>query len=129
MPVVRNVEGRAVAVKVLVVPFNIKSYPCFAQVVALQPNTESMYGGLAEPIAFRSAGYVGFAARKLVDELDMVCKAEMAADSLAFKRARSKFGIAIAANNAIMATTIMISTRVNPFLFNILSSLFGTCLM
>src|SRR5437667_8879925 len=34
--------------------------------------------------------------------------------SWAFSRALTKFGIAIAANNPMMATTIMISTRVKP---------------
>src|SRR5438552_17001809 len=38
--------------------------------------------------------------------------------SWALSRAFTKFGIAIAASNPMMATTIMISTRVNPaFLF------------
>src|SRR5512141_2122690 len=35
-------------------------------------------------------------------------------------RARTKFGIAMAANKPMIATTIMISTRVNPDLFEVL---------
>jgi hypothetical protein len=44
----------------------------------------------------------------------MVFKVACAADSLAVILARSKFGIAIAANKAMIATTIIISTRVKP---------------
>src|ERR1051326_8112486 len=40
--------------------------------------------------------------------------------SWAFSRAFTKFGIAIAANNPMMATTIMISTRVKPDLLFVL---------
>jgi hypothetical protein len=38
----------------------------------------------------------------------------MTAPSWAISRERAIFGIAIAANNPMMATTIMISTSVNP---------------
>jgi len=77
-----------------------------------------MYGGTAPLSAARVAGYAGgvCAERKLSQAVEMVLIAAIAAASLALWRARSKFGIAIAANRDMIATTIMISTSVKPCL-------------
>jgi hypothetical protein len=68
----------------------------------------------------RAAKFRGYAApteRKLIAAAEIVLKAEAAAASLALSLARNRLGMAIAANKAIIATTIMISTSVKPLFF------------
>jgi hypothetical protein len=47
--------------------------------------------------------------------VEIVRKVAWAADLFAVSLARIRLGIAIAANNAMIATTIIISTKVKPF--------------
>jgi hypothetical protein len=61
-----------------------------------------------------SAGYALFTDRNISSELTSARIFPTAADSFAVVRPRSTFGMAIAASKALIATTIMISTSVNP---------------
>jgi len=56
--------------------------------------------------------------------VDIVLNVALAFASLAATLGLNKFGMAMAANKAIIATTIMISTNVKPFLFILITSFF-----
>ena len=72
-----------------------------------------------------------FEVAKVSDAVDSDLKVPFANASLAEILALNRFGIAIAANNAMIATTIMISTNVKPclFLFIVIPSSFWILLL
>jgi hypothetical protein len=70
----------------------------------------------------RFSGYPGFADLKVCAADESVFNAAIAADSFAANLALNRLGIAMAAKRAMMATTIMISTRVNPRFFIVVPS-------
>jgi hypothetical protein len=79
------------------------------------------YGGVAPTRLVKLVGYVGLvcAALKVSAPVAIDFKVLIAFDSFAVNLERNKPGIATAANKAMIATTIMISTRVKPFLITI----------
>jgi hypothetical protein len=82
-------------------------------------------GGVALVSEVTSPGYAPLLAEKASEAVDNAFNVALAEALLAVIFARSRLGMAIAANSAIMATTIIISTRVKPDCFFIASSSFG----
>ncbi len=80
-----------------------------------------MYGGEAFVREVMSLGYAPeLAVANVSDDVESVLKVPWANASLAEILARSRFGMAMAAKSAMIATTIMISTKVKPFRLSIL---------
>ena len=72
------------------------------------------------------AGLSGIEVQDTLQALQALARAwrQRMAPSLALIRARRRLGMAIAAKSPMIATTIMISTSVKPFLFNLINMLF-----